>query len=132
MTSFYLAGVFEQREKLRPMRSDLLVLGHEVYASWMDSTDTGFGNEAAALLDLEEIQKAVVFLHFTQDPNSLWPRGGRHFETGYAYGTGSTIILCGPKENIFHHLPGILQFPTWSKTLSFITGAYPLANDSNT
>jgi hypothetical protein len=34
-------------------------------------------------------------------------RGGRHFETGYAYRAGIPVILVGPVEHAFHHLDGV-------------------------
>jgi hypothetical protein len=35
--------------------------------------------------------------------------GGRHFEAGYAYAKGKPVIILGPKEGVFHHLPGTFQ-----------------------
>jgi hypothetical protein len=40
-------------------------------------------------------------------------KGGRHVEYGLALGLGKRLIICGPRENIFHTLPQVEHYPDW-------------------
>lgn len=62
---------------------------------------------APALDDIEDIKACDAFVLFTVDGETPTKRGGRHWESGFAYGIGKPIIVCGPRENIFHFLPDI-------------------------
>lgn len=60
-----------------------------------------------AKTDMEDIMDSSVLVLFSVDGDTPTKRGGRHWETGYAYGLGKKVIICGPKENIFHFLPDV-------------------------
>ncbi len=59
---------------------------------------------AAALRNLQDLDRANVLVVLTTGQPA---RGGRHFETGYAHGTGKAIVLLGQVEHAFHRLPGV-------------------------
>lgn len=72
-------------------------------------------NQKIALDDQIGILNGDLFVSFSEDPANLPPgsaRGGRHVEFGLALGFDKLIMLVGPRENVFHYLPGILHFPT--------------------
>lgn len=51
--------------------------------------------------DIERCDSLVLLT--TGEPS----RGGRHFETGYAIALGKPVLMVGPPEHAFQHLPGI-------------------------
>ena len=65
--------------------------------------------------DLEDIRRADVVICFTEEPRSNNSRGGRHVEFGYALGLGKTIVIVGPRENVFYCIRNerIAQYETW-------------------
>jgi hypothetical protein len=73
--------------------------------------------------DLHEILNSDAVILFTQDPLIPFCRGGRMHEAGFAMGAGKTVIVCGPKENIFHYLPEVTQFDTWEQLKQTLTKA---------
>jgi hypothetical protein len=60
-----------------------------------------------AIADLQDICKSDTMVFFSEDPTIGTPRGGRHFEMGYALAMGKDIHIIGKHENIFHFLPCI-------------------------
>lgn len=93
----------------------------EIVSLWIyshgEATSTELAEEsmpkeakAFAIDDLEDLDRAQVFIAFTEKPNNPFGRGGRHVEFGYAFrrlieSNLDTIIIVGPEENIFHALP---------------------------
>jgi len=157
----YLASWFESKEERKKERQTLLDAGIECTASWLDekpfsetqeysendaNKNAAFAKFLAATADLDvaDAVRADVVVCFTTDRN-LTDRahtGGRHFESGIAYGVmlvglalrmmGSPswirpirLITVGPKENVFHHLPRILNFPTWEEALVWLKAYKP-------
>ena len=60
---------------------------------------------------VRDIEQADLLAIFTIDPlGPAKPRGGRHWETGFARGLGKEVVVIGPRENIFHFLPEVKQF----------------------
>lgn len=60
---------------------------------------------AAAIRNVADLERAEVLIVLTSGELA---RGGRHFETGYAYRAGIPVVLIGPVEHAFHRLPGVL------------------------
>jgi hypothetical protein len=58
--------------------------------------------QEVALRADEDIRGCDTFVVFT---TGEFARGGRHFETGLAYGLRKRIIVVGPEEHAFHFLP---------------------------
>ena len=69
-----------------------------------------------AIDDVEDIRACDAFVLFSIDGEIATKRGGRHWETGFAYGIGKSVIVCGPKENIFHFLPDVKVCATFEET----------------
>ena len=63
-----------------------------------------------AIADLEDILQADTMIFFSEDPTVGTPRGGRHFEMGYASGIGKRLVVIGGPENIFHYLPEVIHY----------------------
>jgi nucleoside 2-deoxyribosyltransferase len=116
----YVAGPYSWRDRIKEFILELEVIGIESTASWIyeeaspAATLDQFSdiqNQKTALIDVQDIQRADVIVVFTIDPlGPSMPRGGRHWETGYAYALGKEVVLVGPKENIFSFLPDVIQF----------------------
>lgn len=95
-----------------------------------------------AFMDVEDIVSSNVFILFTPTEDELanpeiskkaWARGGRHYECGLAAGirlfqaavnnfafTFPIIIVCGPRENVFHYQDNIDHYDNWDQTVSHI------------
>lgn len=58
----------------------------------------------AAERNVTDIESCDVFAVLTTGSLS---RGGRHFETGYAFARGKRVVMVGGAEHAFHHLPGL-------------------------
>lgn len=125
----YLAGRYSQKEDIKVKARELESLGIEVTSSWLEephSPQVGLTELTPDLArfyahqDLTDIYRADLVILFTVDPNTPTVRGGRHFESGFAHGLGRPLILCGPRENVFHYLPSVKQYDTWAELLTAI------------
>jgi hypothetical protein len=123
----YLAAQYSQKPKIAVCKQDLLALGITVTSTWTDESEdpnlslrdvTDGRLLEYAYRDIDEIITSDVLVLFTVDPDEKTRRGGRHFESGLAFGLRKTLVLIGPRENIFHHLisPDLI-FPTWDSFL---------------
>ncbi len=145
MTSFYFAASFDRGEELAPLAEFVQAFGHTVTSSWLakavgnyeaDEVAKGRTVEEVRIecsqQDLADIDAADVLVSFTESTRDRYFSGGRHVEFGYAVASGKGLIVVGPLENIFHHLPGICHFETidifraWIATL---TMRFPAARD---
>lgn len=114
----YIAGRYSRRDEFREVAKKLVSYGHEVTSRWLDEQidvahsmadlTPAYAAKAAAH-DLSDIDDAVAILFFSED--ALTPRGGRHVEFGYALAQGKWIYVIGPKENIFHYHPFVVNIP---------------------
>lgn len=121
----YLAARYSMRDKLREYANELEELEIDNTARWLDETIPGSSNLddmpksfflSAAINDVEDIKAADAVVLFTVDPKIATMRGGRHFESGLAYGMGKPLVICGPEENIFHMLPNVTVCADWEST----------------
>jgi hypothetical protein len=118
----YLASRFARQLELRAVARELETDGFEVTSRWLmspgpladdDLRDSGPAAEFAQM-DFEDLSRAHICVAFTEHPNQARPgRGGRHTELGIALGLGLEVILVGPREHVFHCLPGIEQCTDW-------------------
>lgn len=126
----YIAAPFSWRDSIKEYATKLSVSGIEITSSWIEETvpvnvtldqlDDEY-HVATATTDVQDIDRSDVVAVFTIDPlGPPKPRGGRHWETGYAYGRGKEVIVIGPRENIFHYLPGIQQFDTKEEAAQYL------------
>jgi hypothetical protein len=130
----YLAANFGRREELQGYAAELAAHGITVTSRWLDRAVNHRRDELIeesatienheitqwALEDIGDIAVANVFVQFTGSGR----RGGRHVEFGIALvlarrGKAAALrlsldmLLVGPRENAFHHLPGVMAFPDW-------------------
>jgi len=140
--NFYLAARYSRRLELCDYRNELQLMGYTVTSRWLDGShqisrdgvpinDDGealiesprLTPEAAALReqfaldDLEDIERADVLIAFAESPRSTASRGGRHVEFGYALAINRIIWVVGSPENLFHYLPHVSVFPTFSNVI---------------
>jgi hypothetical protein len=130
MSAIYLAARYSRREEMLRYAGHLRVLGHTVTSRWIKGghqiSDDELGTNARAdelgrryaYEDLEDLQNADLCIFFTEQPRSMNSRGGRHVEFGIAWANQISCSIVGPKENVFHCLPGIQQFETWPECLA--------------
>jgi hypothetical protein len=67
-----------------------------------------------AIEDWQDVTSADVVLCFTEQPRTHAGRGGRHVELGAALAVGAHVLVIGPAENVFCHLPQLQRFDTFS------------------
>jgi len=138
--SAYLAGRYGRRSELQGYARDLARIGVMVTSHWLHPTPAaiaaeeqfGIGPEHSRDIlapefrtivdrsnrdDLEDIEAADSLILFTDE---RYARGGKHFETGYAYALGKNLIVVGDPELTFHFAPGIRRLETWEQVLDGI------------
>jgi len=116
----YIAGQYARRDEFREVVKRLREELHfTVTSRWLDETEPlnlqmGQHSEdfyrITAAIDLQDIAKSDAILFFSEDPLVGVIRGGRHVEFGYALAKGKTIFVVGPRENVFHYVPGVTNF----------------------
>lgn len=136
MTKIYLAARYSRNAEMRGVR-DVLVegLGFEVTSRWIDLHPDVAGDftesftrdalssepERCAPLgqhDLDDIDRADWVVSFTGGGRN----GGRHVEFGYALAQGKRLFVVGERENVFHALSSVEQYPTWSAFVIALAG----------
>lgn len=134
----YLAAGFSRKEEIHQYAQQLRLAGLEVTSRWLEeeaaanSTLADVNDEYLrkhAAIDIEDIDAADVLCLFTIPPTTPFVRGGRHFESGYAFGTGKLIVTVGPRENIFHYLPTVFNAPDWSSAKQMLEALDGLSKD---
>jgi hypothetical protein len=115
----YLASQYSWRNLIKGYAKQLESLGHEITSTWLQERK-GLGTELDELsnrflrehakADYNDIVKADCVILFSVGPTELTKRGGRHVEFGLGYALGKQMIVCGPKENIFHYLDDVICF----------------------
>jgi nucleoside 2-deoxyribosyltransferase len=123
----YLAAQFSRRDELRNYGDELQKIGIDITSGWVYEPSSGeaMGDNAAhtrqiADRDIRDIDRCNWLLLFTNGPETRIVRGAHHFEAGYAYGRGIRVITVGPRDNVFHYLPCIRNFPTWEDAFEYL------------
>ena len=127
MYNIYLAARYSRIDEMKEHKRELEALGHIVVSRWVDDekgTDRRVTSEMllqdldtaynVANEDLSDIDDANLFVLFTE-PERVLTRGGRHFETCYAYFGDLECVLIGARENVFHALPRFVQYDIWAE-----------------
>lgn len=145
----YLAARYSRRLELVGYRGQLEALSYEIPARWLngshqlDNEGRPIGEDGEALVeqhdeygsaqaspplrekfamdDLEDVLQADILVAFTEMPRTGNSRGGRHVELGIAIGAGIPVMVVGPRENVFCHLPHVRHFETWPDCLDVLT-----------
>jgi hypothetical protein len=110
MATIYLAARYGRRLELAAIARALTAAGHTITSRWLNGSHDGRADVEAALEDLQDIDAADTVVSFTEGPGAVpgRARGGRHVEFGYALARGHRCIVVGHRENVFHHVPGVL------------------------
>jgi hypothetical protein len=137
---FYLAARYSKHPEMQGVRDVLREMGHEVTSRWVDLHTDVTGDHSQSftrkilntqpeicapigLHDLEDIRAADAIIFFSED-GAPGMKGGRFVEWGYAYALGKRMILVGSRENVFHTLPEVEIFETWSRLVMDIADEY--------
>ena len=118
----YLAARYSKKKELREYAKQLRKAGITCTSSWLrekadDGTLSRFDDAyltQCAERDFRDIYDSHTLVLFTVPETEPTRRGGRHVEFGMAYGLKLDVIICGPRENIFHYMRGIQQFDTFA------------------
>lgn len=103
------------------MAATLEAVGHVVVSRWLraaDGEDLSDRRQAAdaAAIDLHDLSGADVLIAATDGPGAAaGGRGGRHVELGFALALGRRVLVVGPPEHVFHHLPAVRCVDTWDE-----------------
>lgn len=129
---FYIAARFSRRPECNALAHKLKALGHTITSRWVKPDcdhvmPTGLSAQAAdnerrrfASEDLEDVIACDAMVSFMEQPRSN-SRGGRHVEFGIAVGLKKKNYVIGPRETVFHHLPGVLHFDSEDEFIAHIT-----------
>ena len=136
----YLAARYSRLEELQGYADDLRAIGHRVEARWLlgdHQIHEGADKVEAATMsvpiegrvfaedDVLDVASADMLIAFSEEPRAGGAsRGGRHVEFGLALAWRKKVIVVGPRENVFHTLPGVKHFWSWDDELwEALTGA---------
>jgi hypothetical protein len=136
MRRIYIAGRYSRREEFNTYADELRSRGATIDARWLTGAhDSAFtmkdiraGDRAgirhaqkAAAEDLRDVMRSNMLLSFTENDDAGYTSGGRHVEFGVAYVNGLTLVIVGPRENVFH-CHGVAEvFPDFG---AFVTSDY--------
>jgi nucleoside 2-deoxyribosyltransferase len=132
-TNVYLASQYHEKAATQKCADDLKAAGLICTSTWLQERHAPLSKLSAlqtgqkidyAEQDLADVRRANVFVVFSVKEDTPILRGGMVFETGYAFALGKPVIVCGPKQNIFHWLPSIRQVDTWPEVLEILKGEY--------
>ena len=122
----YLAASWSRLLELRGYAAELERVGCIITSRWLkQDPEIPFGMRSEskrfslAVRDLADIRGSTALALFSG--NGKNERGGRHFETGYAFSRGLRIYIVGERENVFHY-HGIEMFPTFEELLEHVKG----------
>jgi hypothetical protein len=137
MEVVYLASRYSRADEMQGVRDVLRGLGVKVASRWIDRhpdtngphwLEKSFTPEELsrdpqtcgkyALADVEDVMAADTVISFTCGTGG---KGGRHIEFGMGYSAGKRMIVVGPRENVFHTLPGVEWHPDWPHFVMALT-----------
>lgn len=129
----YLAARYSRNAEMRGVRDVLQALGYEVTSRWIDqhggnllesivAEQLNAEPEACskyAEIDVADLKAADIVISFTSASGG--GKGGRHIEFGLALGLGKRLIICGPRENVFHTLSAVEWYPDGPRLVMALT-----------
>lgn len=113
----YLASRTCRFLEMQNVRCDLEKCGHIITSRWINKDGNHRDNKKSyyarySINDLSDIDESQVLIAFTEPPLTH-SKGDRHVELGIAIGKGKRVIIIGPRENVFCHLPKIEWYPDY-------------------
>lgn len=121
---FYLASRFSRKDEVEANARALRLSGYEVISRWhtpghqLGPSQSDAERTQRGVEDFEDVLTADAVIVHTGDVDPVTgaaTRGGYHTEVGIALGTGKPIALVGERLNVFHYIPGIVQFETFDE-----------------
>lgn len=131
----YLASGRSRLEEMADYAEQLIADGHKITSRWVILPETmpetmDVERSIESYSEGESIQFAEqsyldvvasdLLLAFTESPDSLGNKGGRHVETGMAIALKKVVCVVGPRENIFHAMA--LHFNTFEEVRTWLQG----------
>jgi hypothetical protein len=128
--NIYLAARYRRHPEMRDYRDQLEFHGHKVTSRWIDLHDGDLGQSIPperlnadpvscrryAETDLMDLIQSDLVISFTEtDASGRAGKGGRHVEFGMALGMRKLLVVIGPRENVFHTLPGVGVYVNWQQ-----------------
>ncbi len=118
--SIYLASRYDRLVEMQAYRDLLNAAGYNVVARWVNGEHEAYDTDPHlrhkfAQEDMEDVTRSNWVISFTEGPESNTRRGGRHVELGLGLGLGKRMIVIGWRENVFHYLPQVEFYHTWSE-----------------
>lgn len=121
----YLCARFSRWREMREVALAMRAAGIEVSSQWINlpDGDASLGmriddNESvarsAAIRDMTDLSGSHLVVAFLGGGRS----GGRHVEVGMALALDIPVWTVGPRENVFHAMPGVRSFRSRSDMLS--------------
>jgi hypothetical protein len=124
----YLAARFGRWPEMTYRARDLQAHGHVVTSRWHQGIAKPAHPRDRSLLsgdlcrvaqeDLGDIGRADAVILFTEYGKHF--AGGRHVEAGFALALNKRLFVVGPRENVFYHLPQVVQTNTWQELLKHL------------
>lgn len=130
----YVMARYSRKDEVAEVVELLKEAGLEVVSQWhtepytkdvqMRDLDHSIHRELA-VRDLKELDEADAILALTESPDTAHVRGGRHTEFGYALAKGKKAVVCGPEENIFYTLPGVVVCVSLTQAINELLQSTP-------
>lgn len=114
----YLAALFSRKDEMGEIARQLEDCGFIVVSSWVFGGEEGLTRPDIAIKDFYDVDRADMIVSFTHPRGTPKPGGGRHVEFGYAFAKGKQCVIIGPRENVFHEHPKVLQFDSLEEFLN--------------
>ena len=114
--NIYLAARYDRRDELLDYALELNNMDHYVTSRWIyiiTPETIEVESNIISLRDIQDIENSDTLICFSENPDSSYGRGVRHVELGIALALKKRVVVVGPRENIFHTLPGIEHFWSW-------------------
>lgn len=126
----YLAARYSRLPTINQWAADLQALGHEITSRWslneshllpgeLSKQAADAERQRFALEDMEDIRACDMCVSLMEEPRNN-SRGGRHVEFGVALALRKRLVIVGPRETVFHHLPEVYHFEQWADALDWI------------
>lgn len=131
MSNIYIAARFSRRPEANRLAWTLKMLGHSITSRWvlpegrheipsgMSCQASDSERERFAMEDLDDVMSCDWMISLMEEPRGNG-RGGRHVEFGIAIALQRRLIIIGPRETVFHHLPTVEHYHDTSEFLESI------------
>lgn len=117
----YIAAGYSRKEEVAVVAKELESIGVVVISKWhkerakpqtslSDCTESFLRRNAKK--DIRELTEANYFVMLSVNPDIPFKRGGSCVENGFAIAKGLPVLVIGPKQHIFHYLPGVKRVDT--------------------